>query len=66
MHQINNHISYLSKQKEPLSAEVFFIQYQDCVFVYDVGNGEQYVDTINKLENKCIVLSHFIQIIYII
>ena len=59
MIQINDFISYLPKQKEPLSAEVFFINYNNKTYIYDVGNGDRYVDVINQIENKHIILSHF-------
>ena len=59
MIKINDFISYLPKQKEPLSAEVFFINYNNKTYIYDVGNGDCYVDVINQIENKYIILSHF-------
>ena len=59
MIQINENISYLPKQTEPLSAEVFFIKKNGNVYIYDVGNGEAYITEINRIENKHIILSHF-------
>lgn len=56
---ITDNISYTPASREPLSAEVFFIKKNEKVYIYDVGNGEQYIEAINIIENKIIVLSHF-------
>ena len=56
---ITDNISYTPTSREPLSAEVFFIKKNEKVHIYDVGNGEQYTEAINNIENKIIVLSHF-------
>ena len=56
---ITDNISYTPTSREPLSAEVFFIKKNEKVYIYDVGNGEQYTEAINNIENKIIVLSHF-------
>lgn len=60
MNKINEQISYIEKSRDPLSAEVFIIDMEDYYFVYDVGNGKQYIDYINRLQKPVhVVLSHF-------
>lgn len=60
MIKINDYISYIEKSRDPLSAEVFVIQGKKNVYIYDVGNGEKYVDMINRqISDKIVVLSHF-------
>jgi len=60
MNKMNEEIYYLLKNKEPLSAEVFIIKEKNNVYIYDVGNGEKYINIINKFqENKHVILSHF-------
>ena len=55
MMQLTKNISYQPATREPLSAEVFFINKNNNLYVYDVGNGEiEFPDV-----HKHVVLSHF-------
>lgn len=60
MNKINEFISYIPKQFNPLSAEVFFIDTKDKLYIYDVGNGQIYLEEIKRQTKPLvIVLSHF-------
>ena len=58
--RICRQITYLPATLEPLSADVFFIESDDAVFIYDVGScvaARERIEGITK--DKIIVLSHF-------
>ncbi len=58
--RICGQITYLPATLEPLSADVFFIESDDAVFIYDVGScvaARERIEGITK--DKIIVLSHF-------
>ena len=57
---ITEQISYIKASDNPLSADVIFIEGQEYLYVFDVGNNGQVADYINSLsKKKRVVLSHF-------
>jgi glyoxylase-like metal-dependent hydrolase (beta-lactamase superfamily II) len=57
---ITEQISYIKASNNPLSADVIFIEGQEYLYVFDVGNNGQVADYINSLsKKKRVVLSHF-------
>lgn len=58
--RINDRISYLKSQTEPLSADVIRINGDENVWIFDVGNSNEAFEKIKAIEgHKNIVLSHF-------
>lgn len=58
--QLSEQISYLEESDNPLSADVFFIRTDACVYVYDVGSCVEARERIERIhEDKIVVLSHF-------
>ena len=48
MIQLTPNIAYRPSTREPLSAEVFFIEKNGKLYIYDVGNGEVEFPNIHK------------------
>ncbi|MBQ8623160.1 MAG: MBL fold metallo-hydrolase [Oscillospiraceae bacterium] len=60
MKLINDYIKYIPASNDPLSADVFFIEGDKCTYIFDVGNNEQSLAEISKIDkDKVIILSHF-------
>lgn len=60
LNRLSEHIFYLPASDDPLSADVFFIETDVCVYVYDVGScaaARERIEGIKK--DKIVVLSHF-------
>lgn len=55
--EINERIGYIAQNHNPLSADIGVIKRQDSTWLFDVGNGPQNIDGLDKTYN--IVLSHF-------
>ncbi|MCM1049714.1 MAG: MBL fold metallo-hydrolase [Clostridiales bacterium] len=56
---INEKLSYIESNENPLSAEIGIIRERSVTWLYDVGDGEENISGLN--ENYHIVLSHFHQ-----
>lgn len=62
MKQLSDKICYLPASREPLSAEVFFIEGEKCTYIYDVGCGEAALQALRAVEKPMVVtISHFHQ-----
>ena len=60
MRSINNNIKYLPSSKEPLSADVYFIEGEKNCYIYDVGNDTNSLTSINRVgRGKTVILSHY-------
>lgn len=60
MNLINDRIIYLPASNNPLSADVYFINGDKCCYIYDVGNDDNSLHCINKVDKKkVIILSHY-------
>ena len=58
--KINDKISYIKASKEPLSADVFIIEGEEYVYLYDVGANAESLEYIRSLEKPVkVILSHF-------
>lgn len=58
--KITERISYIPASKEPLSADVIFIEGEEYLYVFDVGNNVQVAEYINGIsKKKKVILSHF-------
>ncbi len=58
--KITERISYIPASKEPLSADVIFIEGEEYLYVFDVGNNVQVAEYINGIpKKKKVFLSHF-------
>lgn len=57
--KINDKISYIASSENPLSAEIGIIRDNGVTWLYDVGNGKNYITYLEEDYN--IVLSHFHQ-----
>lgn len=58
--KINETISYIPSCSDPLSADVGIVRGEYGFWIFDVGNGDLYADTINGLPGrKTVILSHF-------
>lgn len=55
--QISEKISYLASSEDPLSADVGIIRENGTTWLYDVGDGEQYIKKTD--DGYTVVLSHF-------
>lgn len=59
MNMIGEKIKYLPATSNPLSADVYCIEGDECCYVYDVGNNDRSLQYINQLsKEKIIILSH--------
>ena len=57
---INDQISYLKSQEEPLSADVICIKGDENTWIFDVGQSDEAYEKVRAIEgHKNIVLSHF-------
>jgi len=60
MKVITGKIKYLSATDNPLSADVYFIEGDRCCYIYDVGNDDNSLHHISRVnKEKTIVLSHY-------
>lgn len=60
MNLITDRIKYLPATNNPLSADVYFINGDKYCYLYDVGNDENSLHCINKVDKeKVIILSHY-------
>ena len=58
--KINDKIFYIKASEEPLSADVIFVEGQEYLYVFDVGNNEEVAEYINAIpKKKRVILSHF-------
>ena len=58
--QISEKLSYIKATENPLSADVIFVDGQEYLYVFDVGNNEEVAEYINSIpKKKRIILSHF-------
>ena len=57
---VTEQISYIKASDNPLSADVVFVEGQEYLYVFDVGNNEQVAEYLNSVSRKKrIILSHF-------
>ena len=57
---ITDRISYIKATKLPLSSDVFIIEGDECVYLYDVGCNEENLNYINSINKPVkVILSHF-------
>ena len=60
MIEISSYLSFLPSSKEPLSANVFFIEGDNNTYIFDVGrNDEAYKQIESITKNKVVIISHF-------
>ncbi len=59
MEKLNDYINYISASEAPLSAKVFIIKGKDHNYIFDVGSNKISKDTLEIIENKIIIISHF-------
>lgn len=60
LRNLSSQITYLPASDGPLSADVFFIETDSCVYVYDVGNCAKARECIAAVKKDIVVvLSHF-------
>ena len=60
MKEICKYIRYLPAVSKPLSADVYFIDGEKYCYIFDVGNNEEALEAISKVEKeKIIVISHY-------
>lgn len=60
MNSIAEKIKYLPATNNPLSADVYFIEGDKYCYLYDVGNDNNSLHSINQIDKeKTIILSHF-------
>lgn len=62
LRSLSGRITYLPASDAPLSADVFFIETDSCVYVYDVGSCEEarsYIAAAGREKELVVVLSHF-------
>ena len=55
--KINDKISYIEANDNPLSADIGIIKANDFTYLFDVGNGFKNIDTLKETYN--VILSHF-------
>lgn len=57
---IAERIKYLPATDNPLSADVYFIEGDQCCYIFDVGNNDNALHHINQInKEKTIILSHY-------
>lgn len=62
MQHLSDEIRYLPASREPLCAEVFFIEGEKCTYIYDVGCGEAALQALRAVEKPMVLtISHFHQ-----
>lgn len=59
MNTIGERIKYLPATNDPLSADVYCIEGDECCYVYDVGNDDRSLQYINQIsKERIVILSH--------
>lgn len=59
MNAIGKRIKYLPATNDPLSADVYCVDGDECCYVYDVGNNDNSLHHINQIsKEKIVILSH--------
>lgn len=60
MEKITDYLHYLPAESEPLSADVFVIEGQRQIYIFDVGSNEEAFRLLDGLpKEKTVILSHF-------
>lgn len=60
MKKICDYIQYLPAVSEPLSADVYFIEGEKYCYIFDVGNNEEALEAISKVDkDKVVIISHY-------
>ena len=62
MERISEHIQYCPAQETPLSADIFFIEGEKRLYIYDVGTGEKAREALQSFapeKERVIILSHY-------
>lgn len=59
MIKVNDVYSIIKGSNNPLSSDVAVIIGKEYNYIYEVGNIEEIVDELNKIDNKAIIISHF-------
>ncbi len=58
--KITDRISFIPEIREPLSAEVFLIQGDEYLYIFDVGFSDEVTEYLNSLNvKKKVIISHF-------
>ena len=58
--KITDRISFIPEIREPLSAEVFLIQGDEYLYIFDVGFSDEVTEYLNNIQQKKrVVISHF-------
>ena len=58
--KITDRISFIPEIREPLSAEVFLIQGDEYLYIFDVGYSDEVTEYLNSLNvKKKVIISHF-------
>ncbi len=56
---IDTYLSYIEHTENPLSSDVFVINKENCVFLFDCGNNPSFISIFKALGKFRIVFSHF-------
>lgn len=60
MKTISNYLHYLPSTPEPLSADVYVIEGEQCAYIFDVGNSRAALEYLSGMKKeRVIILSHY-------